>query len=143
MMAQPYDFPERMLAGIAAQYFMEKKLSKPGIGLGFFDPEAFAEYVRCFNWKTIKGSCADYRACATCDFDMDKADFEAGHKITVPLLVIWGARSHTEGVHGDVLSVWQRNYATEAHGGALPCGHYVPEEASEETLNWLLRHFGE
>jgi hypothetical protein len=29
---------------------------KPGIGLGFFDPEAFAEYVRCFNWKTIKGS---------------------------------------------------------------------------------------
>jgi haloacetate dehalogenase len=37
MMAQPYDFPERMLAGISAQYFMEKKLSKPGIGLGFFD----------------------------------------------------------------------------------------------------------
>ncbi len=103
MMAQPYDFPERMLAGIPAQYFMEKKLSKPGIGLGFFDPEAFAEYVRCFNWKTIKGSCADYRACPTCDFDMDKADFEAGRKITLPLLVIWGARSHTEGVHGDVL----------------------------------------
>ena len=42
MMAQPYDFPERMLAGIPAQYFMEKKLSKPGLGLGFFDPEAFA-----------------------------------------------------------------------------------------------------
>jgi haloacetate dehalogenase len=141
LMAQPYDFPERMLAGIPAQYFMEKKLSKPGIGLGFFDPEAFSEYVRCFNWKTIKGSCADYRACATCDFEMDTADFEAGHKITVPLLVIWGARSHTEGVHGDVLSVWQRGYATEAVGGALPCGHYVPEEAPEETLSWLLRHF--
>src|SRR5712692_5155362 len=40
MMAQPYDFPERMLAGIPAQYFMEKKLSRPGIGLGFFDPAA-------------------------------------------------------------------------------------------------------
>ena len=108
-----------MLAGIPAQWFMEKKLSKPGIGPGFFDPEAFAEYVRCFNWKTIKGSCADYRACPTCDFDMDKADFEAGRKITLPLLVIWGARSHTEGVHGDVLSVWQRNYATNARGAAL------------------------
>ena len=141
LMAQPYDFPERMLAGIPAQYFMEKKLSKPGIGLGFFDPEAFAEYVRCFNWKTIKGSCADYRACATCDLEMDTADFEAGRKITLPLLVIWGARSHTEGVHGDVLAVWQRDYATDAWGGALPCGHYVPEEAPEETLGWLLRHF--
>ena len=85
MMAQPYDFPERMLAGIPARYFMEQKLSKPGIGLGFFDPEAFEEYVRCFNWKTIKGSCADYRACATCDLDMDTEDFEAGRKITVPL----------------------------------------------------------
>jgi haloacetate dehalogenase len=82
LMAQPYDFPERMLAGVPAQWYMEKKLSKPGIGLGFFDPEAFAEYVRCFNWKTIKGSCADYRACPTCDFEMDKADFEAGRKIT-------------------------------------------------------------
>jgi hypothetical protein len=51
---------------------------------------------------------------------MDKADFEAGRKITVPLLVIWGAR-----------------------GGALSCGHYVPEEAPEETLDWLLRHFAQ
>src|SRR6478609_1387608 len=108
-----------MLAGIPAQWFMEKKLSKPGIGLGFFDPEAFAEYVRCFNWKTIKGSCADYRACPTCDFEMDKADFEAGRKITVPLLVIWGARSHTEGVHGDVLAVWQRH--TRPMPGAARC----------------------
>ena len=58
-MAQPYDMPERMMAGVPAQWFMEKKLSKPGIGLGFFDPEAFAEYVRCFTWKTIRGSCED------------------------------------------------------------------------------------
>ena len=83
-MAQPYDLPERMMAGVPAQWFMEKKLSKPGIGLGFFDPEAFAEYVRCFNWKTIKGSCADYRACVTCDFEMDKADREAGAQGDLP-----------------------------------------------------------
>jgi hypothetical protein len=93
-MAQPYDFPERMMAGVPARWYMEHKLSKPGIGLGIFDPEAFDEYVRCFDWKTIKGSCADYRACPTSDFDMDKADFEAGRKITLPLLVIWGQRSH-------------------------------------------------
>ena len=72
---------------------------------------------------------------------MDKADFEAGRKITTPLLVIWGARSHTEGVHGDVLEIWQLGYATDASCGALPCGHNVPAEAPDETLHWLMRHF--
>jgi haloacetate dehalogenase len=139
-MAQPYDFPERMMSSVPADWYMEKKLSKPGIGLGFFDPAAFAEYVRCFNWKTIRGSCEDYRACPTCDFDMDDADFKAGHKVECPLLVVWGARSHTGTVHGDVLGVW-KSYATNASGGPINCGHYVPEEAPEETLRYFLAHF--
>jgi haloacetate dehalogenase len=141
-MAQPYDLPEQMMAGVPAQWFMEKKLSKPGIGLGFFDPEAFAEYVRCFNWKTIRGSCEDYRACPTCDLEMDEADRKAGRKAGCPLLVLWGAKSHTGTVYGDVLAVW-RDYATAVTGGPIDCGHYVPEEAPDETLRWLLRHFGE
>ncbi|MGH7054133.1 MAG: alpha/beta fold hydrolase, partial [Stellaceae bacterium] len=139
-MAQPCDLPERMMASVPAQWFMERKLSKPGIGLGFFDPVAFAEYVRCFNWKTIHGSCEDYRACATCDLDMDTADRDAGRKVACPLLVLWGARSHTGAVHGDVLAVW-RDYAANAVGGPIDCGHYVPEEAPEETLRPLLDHF--
>jgi haloacetate dehalogenase len=139
-MAQSYDLPERMMAGVPAQWFMEKKLSKPGIGLGFFDPEAFAEYVRCFTWKTIRGSCEDYRACATCDFEMDEADKEAGRKVGRPLLVLWGAKSHTGTVYGDGLQVWL-DYATEVSGGPIDCGHYVPEEAPDETLRWLQRHF--
>jgi len=139
-MAQPFDLPERMMAAVPAQWFMERKLSKPGIGLGFFDPEAFAEYVRCFTWKTIRGSCEDYRACVTCDLEMDTADFAAGKKVACPLLVVWGARSHTGTVYGDVLAVW-RNYASDLRGGPIPCGHYVPEEAPGETTEWFLRHF--
>jgi haloacetate dehalogenase len=139
-MAQPYDLPERMMAGVPAQWFMERKLSKPGIGLGFFDPEAFAEYVRCFTWKTIRGSCEDYRACVTCDLEMDEADWRAGNKVRAPLLAIWGAKSHTGTVHGDLLGIW-RDYASDVRGGAIDCGHYVPEEAPEPTLKWLLEHF--
>lgn len=139
-MAQPYDLPERMMASVPAEWFMQRKLSKPGIGLGFFDPAAFAEYVRCFTWKTIRGSCEDYRACATCDFEMDDADHQAGRKVQCPLLVVWGARSHTGTVHGDVLQVW-RDYAEQASGGAIDCGHYVPEEAPAETLRYFLQHF--
>jgi haloacetate dehalogenase len=138
-MAQPYDLPERMMASVPAAWYMDKKLSKPGIGLSFMDPEAFAEYVRCFNWKTIRGSCEDYRACPTCDFDMDDADFRAGRKVECPLLVVWGAKSHTGTVHGDVLAIW-RDYASNA-SGPIDCGHYVPEEAPEETLRYFLAHF--
>lgn len=141
LMAQPYDLPERMMAGVPPEYFMEQKLSKPGIGLDFMDKRAFAEYVRCFNWKTIRGSCEDYRACVTCDLDMDTADFNAGHKVACPLLVVWGARSHTGMVHGDVLAVW-RDYAGDVNGGPFDCGHYVPEEAPDETLGHFLKHFG-
>jgi haloacetate dehalogenase len=139
-MAQPYDLPERMMSSVPAEWYMQKKLSKPGIGLGFFAPEAFAEYVRCFTWKTIRGSCEDYRACATIDFDMDDGDFKADHKVRCPLLAVWGSRSHTGKVYGDLLPVWRR-YAENVSGGPIACGHYVPEEAPDETLGWLVRHF--
>jgi haloacetate dehalogenase len=136
-MAQPYDLPERMMAGVDPRWFMERKLSKPGIGLGIFDPRAFDEYVRCFTWKTIRGSCEDYRATATTDAVMDEADFEAGRLVSQPLLAVWGANSHTGQVHGDCLAVWRRFAAGACTGGPLPCGHYVPEEAPAE----LLAHF--
>jgi len=140
-MAQPYDLPERMMVSVPPDWYMERKLSKPGIGLGFFDKAAFAEYVRCFNWKTIRGSCEDYRACATIDLEFDNADFVRGNKVQCPLLVVWGKRSHTGSVHGDVLSVWQDEYSLNAAGGPIDCGHYVPEEAPNETLGWFLQHF--
>src|SRR5262249_1203199 len=124
-MAQPYDLPERMMAAVPAQWYLEKKVSKPGIGLGFFDAEAFAEYVRCFNWKTIRASCEDYRACATCDFEMDHADWLADRQVECPLLAVWGAKSHTGTVYGNVLGVW-RDYGRRVTGGAIECGHYVP-----------------
>jgi len=139
-MAQPAPFPERMMESVPAQWFMERKLSKPGIGLGFFDPAAFAEYVRCFTPKTIRGSCADYRACATCDLEMDTADRTAGRRVACPLLVLWGAQSHTGKVYDDVLAIW-RDYGTDVAGGPLDCGHYVQEQAPDETYDRLIRFF--
>jgi haloacetate dehalogenase len=43
-------------------------------------------------------------------------------------------------VHGDLLPIW-RGYAENVTGGPIDCGHYVPEEAPQETLNWFLKHF--
>jgi haloacetate dehalogenase len=139
-MAQPSPFPETMMGAVPARWFMEKKLSKPGLGLGFFDPRAFDEYVRCFNEKTIRGSCADYRACVTCDLEMDTADRQAGRKVELPLLVLWGAKSHTGRVYQDVLGIW-RDYGTNVTGAPIDCGHYVPEEKPDETYDQLIKFF--
>jgi haloacetate dehalogenase len=138
-MPQEQDLPERMMESVPARWFMERKLGKPGIGLSIFAPEAFDEYVRCFTPKTIRASCADYRATATLDRALDEADW--GRKGSCPTLVLYGAKSHTGTVYGDVLAVW-RDYAEDVVGGPLDCGHYVPEHAPEETLGWFLRFFG-
>jgi haloacetate dehalogenase len=76
-------------------------------------------------------SCADYRACATVDLEMDDADF--GKKVDVPLMIMWGVRSHTQAVFDDVLTVW-RDYADHVEGGPVVSGHFIPEEVPEETL---------
>jgi haloacetate dehalogenase len=137
-MIQPNGLPERMMAAVPPEWYLEKKLSKPGIGLAPFAKEAFDEYVRCFTEKTIRGSCADYRAGATCDFEMDAADRH--RKVQCPLLVIWGTRSHTGTVYGDVLAVW-RQYAVEVAGGPVDCGHYVNEEAPDATADRFMSFF--
>ena len=141
-MIQPPDFPERMLGAVPAAWYMEKKLSKGGIGLQPFSDEAFAEYVRCFGEKTIRGSCGDYRAAASIDFDLDSADFDRGNKVARPLLLLWGRRSHTGKVYGDVLDVWRR-YASDVDGHGLDCGHYVPEEAPDAVYDAFMDFFGQ
>jgi haloacetate dehalogenase len=140
-MIQPPPFPERMMGSVPARWYMEHKLSKSGIGLAPFSDEAFAEYVRCFTEKTIRGSCNDYRAAASIDFELDSQDFERRHVLTQPTLVLWGARSHTGGVYGDVRQVWAQ-YATDVRGSALDCGHYVPEEAPDEVYAAFVDFFG-
>jgi haloacetate dehalogenase len=139
-MIQPYDLPERMMAGVPASIYLRKKMSRPGAGLDFLHPDALAEYIRCFNEKTIHASCEDYRACATCDFEMDEADHKAGHRIAAPLLVLWGEKSQVATGHQDVLSVW-RDYAVAVKGGSIPCGHYLPEEAPADISAAFLAHF--
>jgi hypothetical protein len=59
-----------------------------GNGLDFLTPAVFDEYVRRYTLKTITGSCRDYRATATCDFEMDTADKD--RQIEMPAIVLGG-----------------------------------------------------
>jgi haloacetate dehalogenase len=139
---QPYDLPEHMM-GADPDWFIKKKLAKTEQGLSFFNKEALAEYMRCFrDPATIHCICEDYRATFGIDLEMDTADFEKGRKIDCPVLLLWGAtggvgRNHTPGP----AEIWQR-YASNIVGAkALPCGHYLSEEAPKETTDALLAFF--
>jgi haloacetate dehalogenase len=105
-----------------------------------FAPEALAEYERCAGIPgTAESICADYRASATIDLVHDRADLAAGRKLAQPLRVLWGEHGAV-GRNFDVLALW-RACADDVTGRALPCGHYIPEEAPAELLAEALAFF--
>lgn len=132
-LAQPYDLPERM---ISADPELALFRERPNV----FIPEALEEYRRCFSDPaTVHAICEDYRAGATVDFDLDEEDLRAGRRIGCPVLVLWGSRGNLEEWY-DVPGIW-RDWAGDVRGGALDCGHYLAEEAPEETLAELRAFF--
>jgi haloacetate dehalogenase len=139
-MIQPEPMPERLMSA-DPDFFITNKLSKSRAGLSFFGKEALEEYKRCFrNPATVHAMCEDYRATATVDLAMDTADFAAGRKITCPALILWGATGAVGRLHKPA-EIWPQ-YATDIRGAkALPCGHYLSEEAPEETYAELRAFF--
>ena len=125
---QPAPFPETLI-GNNAEFYLNAMLGrfKPQA----ITPEAFAEYLRCFrDPATIHATCEDYRAAATIDLSHDEADLD--HKIACPVLALWGEKGFLHKRY-DVLAIW-RERAVDVRGKAVPCGHFLPEEAPEETL---------
>lgn len=137
-MAQPTGLAARMIESVPPAEFLEAIMSRPPVGLSIFAPEAFAEYARCFTAKTIRASCADYRACATIGFARDEAD--RGRRVECPALVLWGSRSHTARARPDVLTIW-KDYCQDVEGGPIEGGHFLPEEAPDALQNRLLEFF--
>ncbi len=137
-MAQPKGFPEMFFNAVDPDWFMRKKLLKLTADLNHIPPVIWAEYVRCFNEKTIRGSCADYRAAATIDCALDTADL--GRRLEMPILALWGSNSAVGKRFADPLALW-RARANDVRGEALPCGHYVNEEVPDQVFDWFMRFF--
>ena len=128
---QPPPFPETL---IGSNVELTLKQSMGAVMPAAIEPEAFAEYLRCFNDPAaIHAGCEDYRAAATIDLEHDRADLD--RKIACPLHLLWGARGLVGQMY-DVLAVW-RERASNVSGKALPCGHWVAEEVPNETLEEL------
>jgi haloacetate dehalogenase len=126
---QPAPLPETLIGTHPDAWLRHFMGAVPGI-----EPTAFAEYLRCFrDPAAIHATCEEYRAAATIDLAHDEADLD--RQIACPLLVLWGERGLVGHLY-DVLAVW-RERAISVSGRALPCGHWVPEEAPLETLTEL------
>lgn len=132
---QPDGLPETMIGKDPAYYLGEtlRRWARPGFA---FAPEAMADYVRCFSDPAcIHAACEDYRAGGSVDFEHDSADF-GQKKIVCPVLVLWGS-SGIARRSSDPLAAW-RPWADDLRGRAIDgCGHFLAEEAPEETRTAL------
>jgi haloacetate dehalogenase len=127
---QPYDLPERLLAGDPEGFYFRGREDA-------FHPEALAEYQAALrDPAVIHTICEDYRAGATFDRELDEAD-KGNRRITCPLLALWGTTGSVARL--DVLSVW-REWAVDVRGSAIESGHHIPEDAPEATVA-ALREF--
>lgn len=90
-----------------------------------------------FDPETIHASCEDYRASTSIDIEHDQVDLDHGNKIKWPVLCLWGKKGFV-GRKYDMIEEWS-NWADSVQEFEINSGHYLPEEAPEETLNILLK----
>ncbi|MCP3726387.1 alpha/beta hydrolase [Paraburkholderia sp. CNPSo 3272] len=135
-LVRPAPFPETLIRADPDLY-LKQTMGARSAGLAPFASEAYAEYLRCLSDPaTAHGICEDYRASITIDLEHDRADLAAGKRIECPFLALWGAHG-TVGQCFDPLAEW-RSWNAGVSGEALPCGHYLAEEAPQLLLEGVL-----
>lgn len=133
---RPAPLPETLIEA-NPELYLRSVMGARSAGMKPFSEEALAEYLRCLSLPgTAHGLCEDYRASAGIDLEHDRADVQAERKLSVPLLVLWGAEG-TVGRCFDPLQEWRR-VAVDVRGKALPCGHYIAEEVPQALLEEVL-----
>ena len=129
LLIQPAPLPERLIEADPGAYLREV-IGRRSAGLAPFAPAALDAYERALAQPAAAhGICEDYRASAGIDLEHDRADRAAGRMLQMPLLVLWGEQSVVHRCFRP-LEEWRR-VATDVQGEALPCGHYIAEEAPE------------
>jgi haloacetate dehalogenase len=138
---QPSPLPENMIANDWKNYLHAKLGGWGSAGLGYIEPQALAEYERCFKpFDTVHSMCEDYRASAGIDLAHDRASRENSEKIACDTLVLWGERGVVQRMF-DPLALWQAQCSAAVTGAALAAGHFIPEELPQVTAQNLKSFF--
>ncbi len=137
---QSAPLPERLIEADPGAYLRDV-MGRRSAGLSPFDPRALAAYERSLRQPgAAHAMCEDYRAAAGIDLEHDRADRAAGRRLAMPLLALWGEQGVVQRCF-EPLAEWQR-VADDVQGSALPCGHYIAEEAPEALLARVLPFLG-
>jgi len=141
-LAQPAPLPETLI-GSNPVFYLDWTLSSWAASkdLSSFDERALAQYRMNFAAPDrIESACNDYRAGATIDRELDEADLAAGRKIECPLLAIWGEAGLPGKGKKKPLEQWSK-WCDRVQGNAINSGHFLAEEAPDETARHLIDFF--
>ncbi len=124
LMAQPAGMPEKMVEAVADEFFGSFLDAWDPTGKTF-TPELRDHYVQASK-RAVPSIVADYRATASIDLDMDRADRASGRKLTMPVGVIsqdWGSL-----LGFDATQIW-RGWAHDFTYEPINAGHFMAEES--------------
>ena len=132
-LAAPAPIPEQLIAAapdLIVNHMLDSwsddpAASPPNCAAPTSNPSATRDHRR-----DLRGD----RAAATIDTAHDEED-RPRRPITCPVLVLWSATGATAAWY-DPLSIW-RDWADDVSGAPLDCGHFLPEEAPDDTTRHL------
>jgi haloacetate dehalogenase len=135
-LAAPAPVPEQMIAAAPDVFVSHLLDSWSADGPDAFPAAVREAYVDAFrDPATVHAVCEEYRAAATLDRAHDEAD-RRRRRISCPTLALWSATGPVAAWY-DPLAVW-RAWADDVRGRPVDAGHFLPEEAPEETARALL-----
>jgi pimeloyl-ACP methyl ester carboxylesterase len=134
------DLPEALVQGREREYlswFFEAFCWQRGAIV----PADIDEYVRCYSQLGALRAGFSYYRNMLVDAADNRASFEAGFRLPMPVLALGGARTEARGRGVEPLDS-ARVLADNVQGGAIPdCGHFIPEEQPELLAQHLLKFF--
>ncbi|MES2940566.1 MAG: alpha/beta hydrolase [Pseudomonadota bacterium] len=132
---QPAPYPEEIIAANPDHFYEGCLIGWGATGLDGFDSRQLAEYRRTWRQRdAIFGSCADYRAAASVDVELDAAD--STRQLQCPALVFWGSQGLMARLF-DIRATWAPRLADMACA-ELPGGHFFIDQFPDRTAAILL-----
>ncbi|GAB2588777.1 alpha/beta fold hydrolase [Kribbella endophytica] len=131
----PEPIPEQLIAA-APDVLVEHMLDTWSKDRTTFPADVRAAYVEQFRDPArVHAICEEYRAAATLDCEHDAAD-RGTRKIACPVLALWDPAGAV-GSWYDPLAIW-RGWADDVRGYPVDGGHFLAEEAPDETAERLI-----
>ncbi len=139
LLAQPPPIPHDLLLGAPAEHVRNTIASWTKSGtLDAFTEHELDAYADAYSRpEVVAAVCAEYRAAWRTDRRLDEEDVRAGRRVRCPTLLLWGLDEYA---HTEMLAAW-REIADEIEARPIDCGHFVTEEAPQETAEALIDFF--